>query len=92
MKKILLGLLSFMMIFTFSGCGKKVTLDLDKIKDDLQNLETDKFSFQDIQSYAEDKVHMYSDDIYDTKEEFGCKSNKTVINALRRFEEFVDSL
>ena len=71
MKKILLGLLSFMMIFTFSGCGKKVTLDLDKIKDDLQNLETDKFSFQDIQSYAEDKAHMYSDDIYDTKEEFG---------------------
>jgi hypothetical protein len=31
-------------------------------------------------------------DIGGTKEEFGCKSNKTVINALRRFEEFVNSL
>ena len=31
-------------------------------------------------------------DIGGSKETFGCKSNKTVINALRRFEEFVNSL
>ena len=31
-------------------------------------------------------------DIGGAKETFGCKSNKTVINALRRFEEFVNSL
>ena len=31
-------------------------------------------------------------DIGGAKETFGCKSNKTVINALRRFEEFVSSL
>ncbi len=31
-------------------------------------------------------------DVGGAKETFGCKSNKTVINALKRFEEFVKSL
>lgn len=53
-------------------------------------IEEEKTTWNALQTNISTIVKKY--DIGGTKEEFGCKSNKTVINALRRFEEFVNSL
>lgn len=70
MKRILLTLITIVTLFSFTGCGNSFQLDLDRIKIELENLETDKFSSENIQDSVEDKNHIYNEDIYDTEKEF----------------------
>lgn len=53
-------------------------------------IDEEKTTWNALQTNISTIVKKY--DIGGAKETFGCKSNKTVINALRRFEEFVDLL
>jgi hypothetical protein len=63
--------LAFLSIFTFTGCGNKVELNLDEVQTELEKLTNDKFSFNAIQLSAENNEYFYDEDIYDTEEEFG---------------------
>lgn len=71
MKKSLIMCLAFLSIFTFTGCGNKVELNLDEVQTELEKLTNDKFSFNAIQLSAENNEYFYDEDIYDTEEEFG---------------------
>ena len=71
MKKSLIMCLAFLSIFTFTGCGNKVELNLDEVQTELEKLTNDKFSFNAIQLTAENNEYFYDEDIYDTEEEFG---------------------
>lgn len=71
MKKSLIMCLTFLSIFTFTGCGNKVELNLDEVQTELEKLTNDKFSFNAIQLSAENNEYFYDEDIYDTEEEFG---------------------
>ncbi len=53
-------------------------------------IDEERITWNNLQTNISTIVKKY--DIGGAKETFGCKSNKTVINALKRFEEFVNSL
>ena len=53
-------------------------------------IDEERITWNSLQTNISAIVKKY--DIGGAKEEFGCKSNKTVINALKRFEEFVNLL
>lgn len=71
MKKSLIMCLALLSVFTFTGCGNKVELNLDEVQSELEKLTSNEFGFNAIQLTAENNEYYYDEDIYDTEEEFG---------------------
>lgn len=64
MKKKLFAILAVSTML-LTGCGKKVELDLDKIKKDVQELKGDKFSYNTAMNIIQKEYADY-EDVYDT--------------------------
>lgn len=84
MKKKLLILTA--LTFLLTGCGKKVELNLDKIKEDVQNLKSESFSYNEAIRILDEEYNDYeqiyeTDDMgltYDLAETIYYKKNETL--------------